>query len=109
MILSPFTKKVEIYVGYKGFYIYGDEKITLTIEEAGVGVLVDTREIFNLNRGSVVKYFKPMANLSEGKKYSCYEAKKIKKELTNQPESIYDTEEFWKELDHYRLFNEADI
>lgn len=69
MILSPLTKKVEIYVGYKGFYTYGDEKITLTIEEAGVGVLVDTREIFNLNRGSVVKYFKPMVNLSEGKKY----------------------------------------
>ena len=47
--------------------------------------------------------------LSEGKKYSCYEAKKAKKELTNQPELVYDTEEFWKELDHYRLFNETDL
>lgn len=47
--------------------------------------------------------------LSEGKKYSCYEAKKAGKELTSQPEVIYDTEEFWKELDHYRLFNETDI
>ena len=44
--------------------------------------------------------------LSEGKKYSCFEAKKAGKELTNQPELIYDTDEFWKELDHYRLINE---
>ena len=44
--------------------------------------------------------------LSEGKKYSCYEAKKAKKELTTQPESVYDTEDFWKELDHYRLIND---
>ena len=34
------------------------------------------------------------------------EAKKAGKELTNQPELIYDTDEFWKELDHYRLINE---
>jgi len=47
--------------------------------------------------------------LSQGKKYSCYEAKKAGKELTSQPEVIYDTEEFWKELDHYRLINETDI
>jgi len=47
--------------------------------------------------------------LSQGKKYSCYEAKKAEKELTSQPEVIYDTEEFWKELDHYRLINETDI
>ena len=44
--------------------------------------------------------------LSEGKKYSCYEAKKAKKELTTQPEMVYDTEDFWKELDHYRLIND---
>jgi hypothetical protein len=44
--------------------------------------------------------------LSEGKKYSCYEAKKAKKELTTQPEVVYDTKDFWKELDHYRLIND---
>jgi len=44
--------------------------------------------------------------LSEGKKYSCYEAKKAKKELTAKPELVYDTKDFWKELDHYRLINE---
>ena len=44
--------------------------------------------------------------LSEEKKYSCYEAKKAKKELTTQPEVVYDTEDFWKELDHYRLIND---
>ena len=44
--------------------------------------------------------------LSEGKKYSCYEAKKAKKELTPNAELVYDTSDFWKELDHYRLLNE---
>jgi hypothetical protein len=44
--------------------------------------------------------------LSGGKKYSCYESKKQEKELTGEPEVIYDTPEFWKELDHYRLINE---
>ncbi len=44
--------------------------------------------------------------LSEGKKYSCYEAKKAKKELTGDAELVYDSEDFWKELDHYRLINE---
>jgi len=44
--------------------------------------------------------------LSNGKKYSCYEAKLQEKELTDKPEVIYDTPEFWKELDHYRLINE---
>jgi hypothetical protein len=44
--------------------------------------------------------------LSENKKYSCYEAKKAKKELTSQPEAVYDTKDFWKELDHYRLIND---
>ena len=44
--------------------------------------------------------------LSEGKRYSCHEAKKAKKELTTQPELVYDTKDFWKELDHYRLINE---
>jgi hypothetical protein len=44
--------------------------------------------------------------LSEGKKYSCYEAKKAKKELTPSAELVYDTSDFWKELDHYRLLNE---
>jgi hypothetical protein len=25
--------------------------------------------------------------------------------LTGEPEIVYDTKDFWKELDHYRLFN----
>jgi len=44
--------------------------------------------------------------LSKGKRYSCREAQKSKKELTGQPELVYDTNDFWKELDHYRLINE---
>ena len=43
--------------------------------------------------------------LSEGEKYSCLEAKKQKNVLTGEPEIVYDTKDFWKELDHYRLFN----
>ena len=43
--------------------------------------------------------------ISEGQKYSCLEAKKQKKVLTGDPEVVYDTQDFWKELDHYRLFN----
>ena len=31
------NKKVEIYVGYQGFYTCGREKITITVEENGVG------------------------------------------------------------------------
>jgi len=44
--------------------------------------------------------------LSEGKKYSCLTSKKMGKELTLEPEQVYDTPDFWKELDHYRLINE---
>lgn len=44
--------------------------------------------------------------LSEGKKYSCYQAYLNKKELTGGAELIYDSDDFWKELDHYRLVNE---
>ena len=61
-------------------------------------------DIKNLN--DKTKFVTGKVLLSEGKKYSCYEAKKIKKELTTEPELIYDTEDFWKELDHYRLINE---
>ena len=43
--------------------------------------------------------------LSDGEKYSCLEAKKQKNVLTGEPEIVYDTKDFWKELDHYRLFN----
>ena len=43
--------------------------------------------------------------MSEGQRYSCLEAKKQKNVLTGDPEVVYDTKDFWKELDHYRLFN----
>ncbi len=69
MILSPYTKKVEIYVGYRGFYTCGNEKITITIEEAGIGALVDTRSGKPNGKGRLIKYFKPMASLNDAKKY----------------------------------------
>jgi hypothetical protein len=52
------------------------------------------------------KFLSGKVLLSDGKKYSCYEAKKAKKELTGAPEVVYDSNDFWKELDHYRLIND---
>jgi hypothetical protein len=60
----------------------------------------------NLNKfNKDTKFISGKVLLSEGKKYSCLEAKKQKKVLTGEPEVVYDTEDFWKELDHYRLIN----
>jgi len=61
-------------------------------------------EMSNLNDST--KFLSGKILLSKGKRYSCYEAKKAKKELTAKPELVYDTKDFWKELDHYRLINE---
>ena len=64
--------------------------------------LEDKKKHLNSN----TKFLTGKVLLSEGKRYSCYEAKKAKKELTVDPEPIYDTDDFWKELDHYRLIND---
>lgn len=69
MILSPYTKKVEIYVGYRGFYTCGHEKITITVEENGIGALVDTKSGRPNEKGLLIKFFKPMANLQSAKRY----------------------------------------
>ena len=52
------------------------------------------------------KFLSGKVLLSDGKRYSCYEAKKAKKELTGAPEVVYDSNDFWKELDHYRIIND---
>lgn len=69
MKLTPYTKKVEIYVGYQGFYTCGREKVTITVEENGVGALIDTRSGMPGGKGLLMKYFKPMASLEDAKKY----------------------------------------
>jgi hypothetical protein len=69
MKLTPYTKKVEIYVGYQGFYTCGREKVTITVEENGVGALIDTRSGMPGGKGLLMKYFKPMASLEEAKRY----------------------------------------
>lgn len=69
MKLTPYTKKVEIYVGYQGFYTCGREKVTITVEENGVGALIDTRSGRPGDKGLLMKYFKPMASLEDAKKY----------------------------------------
>jgi len=69
MKLTPYTKKVEIYVGYQGFYTCGREKVTITVEENGIGALIDTRSGRPGDKGLLVKYFKPMASLEDAKKY----------------------------------------
>lgn len=60
---------MEIYVGYHGFYTCGREKVTITVEENGVGALVDTRSGRPGDKGLLMKYFKPMSSLEEGKRY----------------------------------------
>ena len=69
MKLSPYSKKIEVYVGYQGFYTCGREKIAITVEENGVGALIDTRSGRPGDKGLLMKYFKPMASLEEAKKY----------------------------------------
>jgi len=69
MILSPYTKKVEIYVGYRSFYTCGDEKVTITVEENGIGALVDTRSGKPNEKGFLKRYFKPMSSLEDGKRF----------------------------------------
>lgn len=69
MKLTPYTKKVEIYAGYQGFYTCGREKVTITVEENGVGALIDTRSGRPGDKGLLMKYFKPMASLQDAKKY----------------------------------------
>ena len=63
--------------------------------------LDDSLNKFNKN----TRFLSGKILISEGQKYSCLEAKKQKKVLTGEPEIVYDTKDFWKELDHYRLFN----
>jgi len=69
MKLTPYTKKVEIYVGYQGFYTCGREKVTITVEENGIGAFIDTRSGRPGDKGLLMKYFKPMASLEDAKKY----------------------------------------
>ena len=69
MKLSPYSKKIEVYVGYQGFYTCGREKIAITVEENGVGAFIDTRSGRPGDKGLLMKYFKPMASLEEAKKY----------------------------------------
>lgn len=69
MTLSPYTKKVEVYVGFRGFYTCGQERITITVEDNGIGALIDTRSGKPNEKGLLMKFFKPMASLEEAKKY----------------------------------------
>lgn len=70
MKLSPFLKKIEIEAGYRGFYRLGTYKFTVTVEDNGIGILIDQRTGHPLDRGVVVRLFKPMTNVWAGKKYA---------------------------------------
>lgn len=70
MILSPFTKKVEVDAGYKGFYKAGSEKCTVTVNEFGIKLVSDTRTGIPNGTGVVKRLFKPMLNIYEAKKYA---------------------------------------
>lgn len=69
MKLVPFTKRVEIEAGYRGFYRLGTSKYTITVEENGIGILIDQRTGHPLDRGEIVRLFKPMISLWAGRKY----------------------------------------
>lgn len=70
MILSPFTKKIEVDAGYKGFYKVGNEKCTVTVNEFGIKLVSDSRTGIPNGTGVVKQLFKPMLNLYEAKKYA---------------------------------------
>lgn len=70
MILSPFTKKIEVDAGYKGFYKAGNEKCTVTVNEFGIKLVSDTRTGIPNGTGIVKQLFKPMLNIYEAKKYA---------------------------------------
>lgn len=70
MKLSPYVKKVEVEAGYRGFYRVGSSKFTVTVEDSGIGVLVDERSGHPLSRGTVVRLFKPMISVWAGRKYA---------------------------------------
>lgn len=70
MILSPFTKKIEVEAGYKGFYKAGNEKCTVTVNEFGIKLVSDTRTGVPNGTGVVKQLFKPMLSLYEAKKYA---------------------------------------
>lgn len=69
MKLSPFMKQVEVEGGYKGFYRCGSAKITVTVEDRGVAILIDERTGFPVSFGLVRRLFKPMGSLWDGKKF----------------------------------------
>ena len=70
MKLSPFMKQVEIEGGYKGFYRVGKQKVSVTVEENGIAVYADSRSGVPLETGTLVRLFKPMTSLWEGKKFA---------------------------------------
>lgn len=70
MNLSPFTKKIEVDAGYKGFYRAGNEKCTVTVNEFGIKLVSDSRTGIPNGTGMVKQLFKPMLNIYEAKKYA---------------------------------------
>lgn len=70
MNLSPFTKKIEVEAGYKGFYRAGNEKCTVTVNEFGIKLVSDSRTGIPNRTGMVKQLFKPMLNIYEAKKYA---------------------------------------
>jgi hypothetical protein len=67
MNLSPLTKKIEVEVGYKGFYKRGSEKYTVTVHETGVSIEIDARTGFPASLGRLERLFKTMLSLYEAK------------------------------------------
>lgn len=73
MNLTPFTKKIEVDAGYKGFYKLGGEKFTLIVNENGIKLTIDSRTGVPNGTGELKELFKPTLGL--------FQAKKIAEEL----------------------------
>lgn len=71
---SPLTKKIEIDVGYKGYYRKNDSKFEVRVLENGVNVIVDTTSEINLaqiyKQGYVNEYFKPIKGIMIALKFA---------------------------------------
>jgi len=68
MNLTPYTKKIEIDAGYKGFYKLGTEKFTVIVNENGIKLTIDNRTGVPNGTGELKELFKPTLGMYQAKK-----------------------------------------
>jgi len=70
MNLTPFTRKIEIDAGFKGFYKIGNEKCTVTVNDFGIQIVFDTRTGIPSQVGVLRKLFKPISGMGKARVYA---------------------------------------